>query len=301
MVVIPDLLQMEEWAQFSKDSIVVDVYFISQDVLSNLVDFNGGVLLTEKTIDLFHKVRKAIPLIGESSWNHYVDQLNWTLFDDTLINMYSKETSVCMEDLVGSIDERDFETSSLTCKLLIGHALDALLASRHESNPRQKWRLKKARRAFGDDSWIIKEYLSLQFGGSSDGTEALKYLDETLFYVRKIQFLTFFPNSAQLLDRINRFSYEKSLLIDRLAICTRFGVEYILHRGKPIMRFSENVALIFYISIFSATVRDLFEFCQEYGELTGYSIPDQAVRRTVGSLSKKRILKADLVDLITDK
>jgi hypothetical protein len=294
MVVVKDSLVTEEWVQFSKNSSLIDVCFMTKELLLTRIDLSKSTPLNAQRIDFLHKVRTAVPLIGDEEWGKIAGGVDWALFDEKLVDLYSFDCVRCMEDAVGSLKEGDYESAGLTCRESIALALDAFLASNGESQPRQKWRLKKARRALGDDSWIIKEYLSLQFCRIFEETEVNDWLDRCLYFIRCMEILTFFRGFPHILLYRRDGSVRHTLLSDRFTVCIRQQGEFIYYCGKPTLRSNASVALIFYLSALSTSIETAISLSAKYSELTGRTLKEGDVRKTISLLSKHGFLKAEL-------
>ncbi|MGF6534291.1 hypothetical protein P3T20_005095 [Paraburkholderia sp. GAS206C] len=291
MVIVEDSPLTEEWSQFSVAGHVIDVYFVAWEILRDRIDIENNRKLHPQRIDFLHKVRTAIPIVGQNVWGGYIRDVKWALFDEALVDLCSFECVLSSEDLIGSVCEGDFETAALTGQVLMGYALDGLLAARAESQPRQKWRLKKARKTFGSASPLVAEYVSLQFSRGLETKEWMRWIDDIFNFVRKIQAFTFFPDLARCVGDLEPIAFNKSLLCDRFTLCNRRDGKYIFYVGKPFMGSSKNVALIFSFALFSNSIDDLVTLGLRYGKLAGHAIREEDLRKVAALLIKSGILR----------
>ncbi|HFJ9434346.1 nucleotidyltransferase domain-containing protein [Bacillus thuringiensis] len=151
-----------------------------QNVINQFELDGDTIKLSEDEIDFIHRIKYAIPVINKDLFKLLEQKIDFDKFDKALlvkqINLYQSS----VEDVEGCLESEDLYTAIMTSRLALDRSIDSLLCSKGETNPRVKWRLRKLMRAFGENSNIFKEYLSLQEIPEIHKTAVEEYVDRVL-------------------------------------------------------------------------------------------------------------------------
>ncbi len=252
MVVTSDLVNLpykqEEWLQLFDGHTRFDTLVITEAWLTEKISLIGQQNVDRHNLDFLHKIRAARPVHGSARWRSLIDDINWFQFDRELVNLYAEEVRDIPEDIAGNLAEGDLLSAARNGKTLVETSVDMLLASRGESQPRRKWRIKKLRRSFGPDSPVLASYANIEFvGGMSD-----EYLLHTLIpacmrFYRCVQRMVFFPQSTSTTIFAPRpvSTYSSALL----ASCGRLNDFFFALNPTPLMKLSREELLIWFIGM----------------------------------------------------
>lgn len=186
---------VEKWVPIFEAGRRFDVQLLPESLLRTRLWSEGGVDV--ETNQFMHKLRRARVLDGEAFWNDLVHKVDWDSFDRHLCFHYFVAGGPILEDIAGNLSEDDAASATLNARRLVGTSLDAYLSKLGESQPRPKWRLKKAARALGADSPLIARYLALECAAAPpDANAPPDWLERALRFVRHLQLLTITPGDV---------------------------------------------------------------------------------------------------------
>lgn len=102
-------------------------------------------------LDVLHGIRCGRLLSGRSYFGTLREQLERRDLPALLVRRALVRYTVDAEDAGGAVESGDYESAFLMSGAALDAATDALIASKGETNPKAKWRIKKLRRLGLDD------------------------------------------------------------------------------------------------------------------------------------------------------
>jgi len=156
---------------FTGQKILLSGFYIQKDVFSMLlkdIEFkirNKQIMdLSNKLIELYHRIYKGIPLHNESGFNQLKANLNTDLFIKNLcLNrlVYSENRH---NDAVGALKSADIWTAYLSAKISLEKSIDGLLISKGETNPSDKWLFRRLFSLYSPEDEWVKEFMNCYMG-----------------------------------------------------------------------------------------------------------------------------------------
>jgi hypothetical protein len=278
VIVSPAGGDTEYWTQVFSDGLRFDLYVLDEALVRARLHPRDRVPEWLRSLDFVHKVRKARPMIGTDRWEALVRGFSWTEFDQAVVDMHMADAHLLLEDVVGSVRENDLLSAALNARSLAEVGFDAYLASRGETQPRAKWRVKKARRALGADSDLLRTFVRLTLGDShADERLAGERVTDCLAWLRHLQLLTFFPGVVEDLTHANGDA--SCFRAAAYSMCTRLDTDFIIHAPKPVLRCPASDALLWLMAPSAQSLDHL-------AELHAMHVP-AASRRSAAELDRR--------------
>jgi hypothetical protein len=143
-------------------------------------------------------------------------------------------------------------------------ALDALCAARGASQPRAKWRYRKAERALGATSPVLARYVELQLAAVSPDCIGEDWLPRCLAFARGVGLQLHFPGAEHV---VNPFAPGATAArsIDVFALADRDHGVMAVHRTGKLVTLDEPVALLWYLMPYArdaSSLAALYEACR---------------------------------------
>jgi hypothetical protein len=291
----------DSWGQYFLDGRRFDCYTVAESkVLAHLKAERHRVVSVSE-VDFIHKLKRAIPLTGRDYWLHVTSQCDWCIFDRALVNIYRDQSQFQIEDLSGNLGEEDWVSAVLMTKTLAATSFDCLLASLGESQPRPKWRMKKARRALGNQSYITDRYIEIEYGPGQRSCAVKDWIDSSLDFIRMAQMFAFFPNTFRVFGSLGEPPVRANLYsVPAMSLCTRQKDGFVFHCPTPSSKITEKMALVWYLAPFAsdkARLLELVNTCNE-SKTFGSSYSDTNIEKAVTTLTTMGLLQGSRSDSI---
>lgn len=169
------------------------------DFLENITVLNRGENpLSFNQLDLIRKLTHGKVVSGDHYFNEITSGFDVNEFQWRLHQYLFQQAADCLEDLAGAkANNIPLYGIDLTRQLLY-FCLEGLLVSRGDTYIRKKWRFPRAARTL-NDLQLQKEYIQRELNAPVGGNEEQwDWIVESLFFCRKLQATTFFPELTDL-------------------------------------------------------------------------------------------------------
>jgi hypothetical protein len=247
----------EHWEQYNFDGTTVDVLFLNETLI-----LDRFVRATELPLDLgminfIHKMRTARPIFNAAEFIGINSGFDWAAFDDRLSLFYLSLAGPCMSDVFGNISECDWNSAIVNARRLVRNGVDSYLAKIGQSQSREKWRVKKARRGFSDDAELFSMYTTVECGfGVEEGENSLPWILDSLRYFRYICARINFPDFS---CAYNANDTKRGWVVPAFSQIVKSGNHYIFHNPTPELSLSYSMALLWNVMQFSVDNADLMK------------------------------------------
>jgi hypothetical protein len=253
----------EMWIQCSLSGRRLDVYNISSSLITERMHEAEVNSLDIDLINFAHKIRRAKIISGEITPVAIYAKFDWRKFDQKICDFHMARTGQYIEDICGNVSECDWLGAVINSRRLVANGLDAYVALLGESQPREKWKSKKLRRALGDKSPIIAKYADIEFGANLFINEnPTSWIDMALSFFRAIQSSIYFENLRQ----VPLISFDGNI-----ADCPAFSTviktdgRFYFHNPRPMFEISEQSALLWFLSLGAKSYSHLADAFNRYG------------------------------------
>lgn len=146
--------------------------------------------LDEKVIDLAHRIRIGVPVAGDEEFAATKSGFDWERLRRILCHRFLNDYNAQAEDAAGAIKANDFGSALIMSRIVLGSALDALLAAHGMTNPKPKWRYRKL--LAHNDQKLLKRYLEIEVEPDDNPAGILSRARD------RVRFATEIAGSAQL-------------------------------------------------------------------------------------------------------
>lgn len=261
----------------------VDVHFLPKSVaLARLAKFSSSA--NREDAKFVHKILSARPLSGAEQVSELKSLISPADFSENVRVLNTAMGVSGIEDICGFVLERDLVSAALSAKQSVAFLFDAYLACYGETQPKVKWRIKKAVRALGAQHPLLDLYLAVEYSCVSDSPEALEsWIQEAVDLCRKLLGASLFPRYSFLL----RPSHKQGLRPAPYCFCIRTDGTYLFCTPSPRFVGSEVGALIFYSAGSTTSVE---EIAHEVGTYLGRAVSRTDVSEALSLLERKGLL-----------
>jgi hypothetical protein len=109
----------------------------------DLEDWSAAGAVSEGKLNLAHRLRIGLPVVGHDRFYVLRDQFDWHRLARIIRNRFLASYNNLADDAVGVIEIEDAMSAVLASRLALGAAVDALTAAKGHTNPKEKWRWRK--------------------------------------------------------------------------------------------------------------------------------------------------------------
>ncbi|EEO6565995.1 hypothetical protein G6H54_002184 [Listeria monocytogenes] len=131
-------------------------------------------------VDFLHRLKWSFFLNGEENYKAIKESVNYDCFSDIPVRYLSMIYSIKTTDIMGAYREKDFKTAFFMSWFLLEYCIDAYLSLFGETNPNNKWRVKKI-----DRLEMQSEYRGINLSGIMENTFSNLELDNDLMLEKR--------------------------------------------------------------------------------------------------------------------
>ncbi|EEI78988.1 Uncharacterised protein [Corynebacterium striatum] len=179
---LPDVLQPQDSWVDQGESLIVSSVFGSrrsdievhalegvERAYSRLLDSaepaNFPNLVSQGELELFRDLVIGIPVIGEANFTSLKNTVDNRVLCRSIRRRSEYQASAHLEDLQGALDSGNVVSALLTSRSSLGSSVDAWIAYKGHSNPKEKWRGTKLLDL--EEREMLARYLELECGSGS--------------------------------------------------------------------------------------------------------------------------------------
>lgn len=160
--------------QIPINAIVMSLH-IAQSIVEGLnsqlqegnIDFNES-----RKIEFYHRLSTAVPIQGIESFQKFIQsKLNLKDFQLVVARNRLSYSENRHDDAVGALDSGDTLTAYTAARTSLEKAVESLLYLRGQTNPKEKWIIKKLYNVYSSETEWVQEFISLYLGQLNDLTE----------------------------------------------------------------------------------------------------------------------------------
>lgn len=142
---------------YNKDKVVLtfsfqetdfDIEFHLLSELKGAIEKNniGAIRTSDSYFDVLHRLKWSEPIMGEKNYSVIKSSVDYKFFSNAAVRYLSVMYSIKTTDIMGAYRAKDFRTAFFMSWSLLESCMDAFLSLHGETNPKNKWRIKKIER-----------------------------------------------------------------------------------------------------------------------------------------------------------
>ncbi len=93
--------------------------------------------------DFLHRFRVGYPIYGHYKFSEYISRIKPIKLSRLLVDRGIVRINTAHRDFIGYLEVDDYDSAAISMQTIAGFAADVLLAAKGNTNPGEKWRLRK--------------------------------------------------------------------------------------------------------------------------------------------------------------
>lgn len=161
------------------ENIPINVIVMTLNTASSIVEDINSQLFLEKIdfnesrkIEFYHRLITSIPVKGS---NKFKDLIGRKLYPEKFQFAVTRNRLSYSEnrhdDAVGAMESNDFLTGYIAARISLEKAVESLLFIQGQTNPKDKWIIKKLFNVYKKDEEWVQEFISMYLGQLKDLSE----------------------------------------------------------------------------------------------------------------------------------
>lgn len=277
----------ESWRQYVINQVRVDAYILTVGKIDACFHQARIRPLDVKLINLLHKIRRSVPLIGCEVLNAIKSKFDWVAFDANLAAFHLSRTSNLLKNIAGNISDLDWHGAIINSRRLVIHGMDGYTATLGESQIRERWRAKKCSRALGSESSIYKKYIEIEYGiGLDVNKDPSAWIYGAIRFFRYLQLRIFFPRVTVPFRDDAMLSVFQS---PTLSVATRKEQQFVLHSPRPKIVVTEQLMLLWFLAQFLDSEQEVEGIYHRHFPRRS-DIPSENIQNALASLIRNKVL-----------
>ncbi|KHF37799.1 hypothetical protein [Halalkalibacter okhensis] len=156
---------------------------INSSIKQRRLDFNRI-----REIELYHRLVTAYPIKGKEAFESIIySKLDLEGYLKSAAKNRFKLSENRQDDAVGALESEDYYTAYLNARSCLEKAMESLLHIKGQTNPKDKWLIKKLFRVFDKQDQKVKKFLSLYIGNNFSEINEQLLKQETIDMIRFAQ------------------------------------------------------------------------------------------------------------------
>lgn len=171
------------------ENIRLEILVVSEeDFTKKINSLDDTKTLSRRELEYLHEFTSGIALLNSEFYCSKISDFNFNKFIRITRNSYMKLAASVFDDILGAKFSNDPVSAIQFSRYLIELGSDMLLASLGDTYAKPKWRLKRVKRALGEESIVYKEIFNRLIQAPSENEDLQwTWVEESILFFRELQ------------------------------------------------------------------------------------------------------------------